>query len=96
MEYSQYAILTQHPAYVTVIEWARKHELKVFIHLNRTRFFIPDQGLLHTEFMLRYSEYCIEVIKGENLVTGRVENWILKIFFVKILGLCKETWAVYA
>jgi len=74
MLYSHYGILTTDPYYAEVVRWVSKHGLKTFLHLNRTRFFIPDSGVLHTEFMLRYYDSCHLIPKNQNLATGLPQN----------------------
>jgi hypothetical protein len=70
MLYSHYGIHTTSPYYLEVISWAQRHNLKIFPHLNRARFFIPDAGILHTEFMLRWASHCHEIHKNQDLATG--------------------------
>jgi len=70
--YNHYYILTRSPHFATVIEWVKKHDLKVLVHINRTRFFIESNSPAHTEFLLRFSDHCPEVVKGEDLATGFV------------------------
>jgi len=57
-----YAVLTDSPDYPRVMRWVEGQELAIEVHLNRTRFWIPE-GLSLTEFLLRYSDsvlYCVE------------------------------------
>lgn len=56
----EYAILNRHPDLELVFEFIRQHGLPVEIHLNRTRFSVPDGSVL-TEFLLRFSTQCFLV-----------------------------------
>jgi hypothetical protein len=74
MLYSHYGILTTSPYCAKVIAWAQRHNLKIFSHLNRIRFFIPDAGVLHTEFMLRYYDHCHLIPKNQDLALGLAQD----------------------
>lgn len=49
----QYYILTQDPNIGDVLDFIRQHSLRCEIHLNRTRFWLPDGSIL-TECLLRF------------------------------------------
>lgn len=53
----QYYILNQDPRAPEVFEFIRYHKLTVEVHLNRTRFWVPD-GTVYTEFALRFAQNC--------------------------------------
>ena len=69
MNSHQYCIYTQHPEFKDVLTWVEAHNLRLEVHLNRTRFWIPS-GTQHTEFMLRWYHCCSRVVDNEDLVTG--------------------------
>ena len=53
----QYYVLTRDLHYITVGQWIAHNRIKHEVHLNRTRFWIPEGPLL-TEFLLRWSDVC--------------------------------------
>ena len=61
---NQYAIYTRDPKFAEVLQWVRKNELKCEPHLNRTRFWVPE-GVMMTEFLLRYMDACPRVNETE-------------------------------
>jgi hypothetical protein len=65
----QYCIYTQHPEFKDVLTWVEGHDLRLEVHLNRTRFWIPS-GTTHTEFLLRWYHCCSRVVDNEDLTTG--------------------------
>lgn len=52
----QFAVFSRDPNLVTVLEFIRQHELRHEVHLNRTRFWIPEGPVL-TEFYLRFETF---------------------------------------
>ena len=52
-----YGILTQHIDHGggSAIAWARANDIRVELHLNRCRYWIPIASALESEFVLRYS-----------------------------------------
>jgi hypothetical protein len=66
----QYYILNQDPRASQVFEFIKAHKLTVEVHLNRTRFWVP-QGAVLTELLLRFSE-CVSLVDDTvDLATGR-------------------------
>jgi hypothetical protein len=65
----QYYVLTQDPALQAVFEFIRHHNLKLEVHLNRTRFWVPS-GTILTEFLLRFSTVATLVDESLDLTTG--------------------------
>ena len=64
-----YYVLNLNPRAAEVFEFIRDHELTVEVHLNRTRFWVPDGSVL-TEFLLRFSE-CVQLVdESVDLATG--------------------------
>jgi hypothetical protein len=57
----QYCVYTRDEKFLEVAKWISKNKIKFEPHLNRTRFWIPD-GILMTEFLLKYSEICPAVL----------------------------------
>lgn len=64
-----YYILTQDPLFSQVIEFIQHHQLEHSLHLNRTRFWVPESAIL-TEFLLRFSQSCDLVDPRLDLATG--------------------------
>lgn len=56
----QYYVLSQDPNLEAVFEFIQHHKLKCSIHLNRTRFWVPE-GTVLTEFLLRFGHICSQV-----------------------------------
>lgn len=65
----QYYILNMNPRALEVFEFIRHHNLTVEVHLNRTRFWVPEGSVL-TEFVLRFSDSCPLVDQSVDLATG--------------------------
>ena len=64
-----YYILNLDPRCSEVFEFIREHKLTCEVHLNRTRFWVPEGSQL-TEFLLRYSE-CVSMVDDTlDLATG--------------------------
>jgi hypothetical protein len=72
MNLNQYYILTRDPRITEVFEFIGQHGLRCEVHLNRTRFWVPE-GSIFTEFALRFSDCCTSVDQYEDLVTGLVD-----------------------
>lgn len=56
----QHYILTLDPNMGTVFRWIEANGLDFELHLNRTRFWVPN-GPLYTEFALRFAHCCPRV-----------------------------------
>ncbi len=56
----QYCVYNQDPHLLEVAEWISQNNIKHEIHLNRTRFWVP-QGPMLTEFLLKYSDICPQI-----------------------------------
>jgi len=67
----QYYILTLDPRCGEVINFVLHHKLTVEVHLNRTRFWIPEDTSVLTEFLLRFGDCCPHVDASADLATGR-------------------------
>jgi hypothetical protein len=65
----QYYVLTQDPALKPIFEFIRHHNLTLEVHLNRTRFWVPE-GTVLTEFLLRFSTVATLVDESLDLITG--------------------------
>ena len=65
----QYAVLNSSAHAVTVLEWIEHHNILYEIHLNRTRFWVPTNGPLYTDFALRFAEHCY-LVQDPELVPG--------------------------
>jgi hypothetical protein len=65
----QFYILTLHPHAREVFNFIIEHKLKLEVHLNRTRFWIPEGSIL-TEFILRHGDSCPQVDSDADLITG--------------------------
>ena len=68
----QFAMLNQDPKLRDLLEFIQQHDLKHELHLNRTRFWIPEGPVL-TEFLLRFDNYHV-VTDLEDLTTGRINT----------------------
>jgi hypothetical protein len=66
----QYYILNLDPRCTEVFEFIRHHNLTVEVHLNRTRFWVPNDTSVLTEFLLRFSECVHQVDDSLDLATG--------------------------
>jgi hypothetical protein len=66
----QYYVLTLDPRARLVHQFIHTHKLDCEVHLNRTRFWVPEGPVL-TEFLLRFSESCPLVDSSLDLTTGR-------------------------
>lgn len=64
-----YYISTQSPDFLEVFTFIRIHNLAFEAHLNRTRFWVPE-GIVLTEFLLRFSDCCPLVDSQADLATG--------------------------
>lgn len=51
----EYYVLTVNPILAEVLNFIHRHQLEFELHLNRTRFWVPDGPVL-TEFLLRFSQ----------------------------------------
>ena len=65
-----YYVLTQNPEFKSVVYWLHDHNVKLDIHLNRTRFELDTDSRLHTEFCLRWSHAVSIVDPTLDLLTG--------------------------
>ena len=65
----EYYILTQDPHVAQVFEFIQHHKLESSVHLNRTRFWVPE-GTVYTEFQLRFGDCCSPVDASLDLATG--------------------------
>ena len=65
----QYYILNLDPRAEAVFEFIKAHQLRVEVHLNRTRFWVP-LGRVHTEFAVMFSDCCPLVDDSMDLATG--------------------------
>ena len=66
----QYYILNQDPRALEVFDFIRQHSLAVEVHLNRTRFWIPKDSSVLTEFVLRFADSCPRVDPNLDPITG--------------------------
>ncbi len=65
----EFYILTLNPRLPEVFHYIEQRQFHYEVHLNRTRFWVPD-GLELTEFLLRFSESCPRVDSLLDLTTG--------------------------
>lgn len=65
----QYYVLTLDPRMSEVFGFIQDHKLTCEVHLNRTRFWVPEGSVL-TEFVLRFSDCCPYVDDTVDLATG--------------------------
>jgi hypothetical protein len=69
MQYHQYYILNRDPRAEELFEFLGQHQLRCEVHLNRTRFWVPE-GSIFTEFALRFSLSCPPVDLHADLGSG--------------------------
>jgi hypothetical protein len=55
---AEHYILTLDPLAGHVLGFIDHHKLRVDIHLNRTRFWVPLDSPLYTDFLLRFGHCC--------------------------------------
>ena len=67
----EYYILTLDPRFGEVFKFLETHKLKYEVHLNRTRFWVPESSTVLTEFLLRFTDCCPYVDPTKDLATGR-------------------------
>jgi hypothetical protein len=58
----QYYVLNQDPRSAEVFQFISQHKLALEVHANRTRFWVPTGSSIYTEFALRFSDTCPEVL----------------------------------
>ena len=66
----EYYVLTLHPNAREVLTWVFDNQLKMDIHLNRTRFWVPLDSSLNTYFQLWLADSCGSVDPSLDLTTG--------------------------
>ena len=49
-----YYVLNQDPQSARVFEFIQAHRLDHTVHINRTRFWVPEPSIILTECMLRF------------------------------------------
>lgn len=54
----QYYVLTLDPNLGEVFRFIESNKLEYEVHLNRTRFWIPEDSRVLTEFLLCYAHCC--------------------------------------
>ena len=59
----QYCVYTQDANFKSVLEWIESRELLYEVHLNRTRFWVPKNTPVYTEFMLRWFHCTSSVVE---------------------------------
>jgi hypothetical protein len=62
-------VFSRSPDFADILAWVQARGFKYEVHLNRTRFWVPD-GALHTEFVLRWYHAVNKVADSEDLATG--------------------------
>ena len=67
----QYYVLNSSARLAAVYQFIQQHHLDYQIHLNRTRFWVPINTNIYTEFVLRFSDDCPAVDPTLDLLTGR-------------------------
>jgi hypothetical protein len=69
----EYMILNASARVTDVFEYIKLHKFRVEVHLNRTRFWVPD-GVELTEFILKFGDVCTQVDPLEDRLTGRLNG----------------------
>lgn len=62
-------VLNLDPRAGEVFDFIAQHKLRCSVHLNRTRFWVPE-GSVFTEFALRFTDCCPLVDPTLDLATG--------------------------
>ena len=71
----QYYVLNQDPRSAEVFAFISQHKLQVEIHANRTRFWVPIETSVYTEFALRFTDCCPEVLEDpDDYAIGRRDD----------------------
>ena len=65
----QYCVYTRDDRFIEVANWLRVNKIKAEVHLNRTRFWVPEGPVL-TDFLLRYNDVCPAVPESDDYVTS--------------------------
>jgi hypothetical protein len=68
-----YAILTKSPYFGSVIKYIQENNLTFEPHLNRTRFWLPEE--LHNDFIDKLGGHCDFVPSDQDLMTGNPAAW---------------------
>jgi hypothetical protein len=58
----EYAVYTDSPSLLEVIEFVKQHQLPAEYHINRIRVQFDSSTAVHTEFLLRFSA-CASLIE---------------------------------
>ena len=66
---NHYAILTGSTKFLEVAKYITENNLDYEVHLNRTRFWVPDELL--SNFINKHGEHCDFVPENQDLMTGR-------------------------
>ena len=61
----QYCVYSRDPHFIDVIRWINDNQVQAEVHINRTRFWVPD-GVLMTEFLLKWHTVCPHVPESDN------------------------------
>ena len=72
----QYYVLTSNAEFKSVVYWLHDRNVKLDIHLNRTRFSIDSTSKLHTEFCVLWSHAVSIVDPTLDLATGLPKSLI--------------------
>jgi hypothetical protein len=63
----QYCVYTRDPQFRNVIKWLTANQVLAEVHINRTRFWVPE-GILMTEFLLKWYDVCPSVAESDDYV----------------------------
>ena len=67
---NQYGVYTGDDRFLDVVNWLKINKIKkIEVHINRTRFWVPDGPVL-TDFLLRFSGVCPAVAESDCYVTS--------------------------
>jgi hypothetical protein len=65
----QFAVYTRDEQFLEVVKYLKLNNIKYEAHLNRTRFWIPNDELMM--FRLTWGNTCTEVHEDEDYLTGQ-------------------------
>jgi hypothetical protein len=69
---NQYCVYTVDEKFGDVCKYITKNKLACEIHINRTRFWVPES--MHVEFLKEWGGVCSYVHPNEDLMTGMMRD----------------------
>ena len=66
----EFYVLTLNPQVGEIFRYIQQRGFEYEVHLNRTRFWIPKDSSVLTEFVLRFADSCPRVDPNLDPITG--------------------------